>query len=182
MQILIQRAWASPACCRAWELCLLESPGLGRKSRVHATLPRKCEKCEGSENFPLYRAGRNCLPSQQGPSFLPGSHGFSSRCRSWSWAALKEKFQPGKQSQTRQHPIWARQALASPDTAAPCRTPESWEEEPSCTTRTWQRWTALPVLPIKKTLTNILPRFNVHLFLTRGTYSIKISYWINDIH
>ena len=27
-----------------------------------------------------------------------------------------------------------------------------------------------------KSLTNVLPRFNVHLFLTRGTYSIKISY------
>lgn len=31
-------------------------------------------------------------------------------------------------------------------------------------------------LKIVKSLTNVLPRFNVHLFLTRGTYSIKISY------
>ena len=33
-----------------------------------------------------------------------------------------------------------------------------------------------------KSTANVLRRFNVHLFLTRGTYSIKISYWINDIH
>lgn len=31
-------------------------------------------------------------------------------------------------------------------------------------------------LKTAKSLTNVLPRFNVHLFLTRGTYSIKISY------
>lgn len=42
-------------------------------------------------------------------------------------------------------------------------------------------------LPFKK----IISRFNVHIFffqkkihmfLTRGTYSIKVSYWINDAH
>lgn len=29
---------------------------------------------------------------------------------------------------------------------------------------------------------NSLSRFNVPLFSTHGTYSIKISYWTNDIH
>lgn len=48
--------------------------------------------------------------------------------------------------------------------------------------RAWQHWGQPRALLMKKNLTNILPRFNVHLFLTRGTYSIKISYWINDIH
>lgn len=149
VQLLIQRAWA---CWRAWELCLLESPSLGRSQEPTPRSQENVKNARGVKIFHFTELGGNCLPSQQGPS-LPGSHSFTSCCKSRAWAAPKEKFQQGKQSQSKQHQSsWAGQALG------------------------------ITELPIKKTLTNILPRFNVHLFLTRGTYSIKISYWINDIH
>lgn len=126
-------------------------PRLGRKSRVRATLPRKCEKCEGKENFPFYRAGRELPPFPARP-FPPWQPQLHLRLQIPSLGSSSGKNPAGKaKSEQSASELLSRAGLG-------------------------QRRAALPVLPIKKTLTNILPRFNVHLFLTRGTYSIKISY------
>ncbi len=51
-----------------------------------------------------------------------------------------------------------------------------------CVLNSWTSNCMIIKFVINESITSILPRFNVHLFLTRGTYSIKISYGINDIH